>query len=229
MTHISRPRRASVAVAFTALALGFTSLEAQFGAPPGWKWVADRDVTISTALDPADGHWLFGTMAPGWHITTRPAVTVFEPAYRARGRFTVESETFLFPGASDAGFGVFVGGRDLESRGPLVAFLIRRDGSAAIESRSGSSATLLHPWTVHQAIVKGAATGDAVRNVLRVDGEATVLTFSVNGERVAEISRTADRADGIVGLRIGGDLNLHVTNLDLTHRLALPRPTKPGA
>ena len=48
----------------------------------------------------------------------------------------------------------------------------------------------------------------------------------MNGVKVAEVPRDAARPDGIVGLRIGANLNLHVTNLDLTHRLALPRPVK---
>jgi hypothetical protein len=26
-------------------------------------------------------------MAPGWHITTRPAVKLYEPSHTARGRF----------------------------------------------------------------------------------------------------------------------------------------------
>ena len=128
---------------------------------------------IVTALDPAEGSWLFGTMAPGWHITTRPAVTLFEPSHSGRGRFALESEIFLFPGPSDAGFGLFIGGRDLESKGRLVAFLIRRDGSAAVESHDAGRITLLRPWTKAASILPGAATGDDVKNVLRVEAEAT--------------------------------------------------------
>ena len=50
-----------------------------------------------------------------------------------------------------------------------------------------------------------------------------MVTFLVNGQKVAEVPRTDGRFDGIVGLRVGENLNLHVTNLDITHRLALPR------
>ena len=200
----------------------------QFPAPPGWKWVTDADAKIGTALDPAEGTWLFGTMAPGWHITTRPGVVVFEPAHVSRGRFAIESESFLFPGDSTAGFGVIVGGADLDSkaRAKYVAFLIRRDGSAAIESVEAGRVTALHPWTKAAAIVPGKADGD-VKNVVRVEGEAAIVTFLVNGEKVAEVPRDGARFDGIVGLRVGENLNLHVTNLDLTHRLALPRRTQP--
>jgi hypothetical protein len=70
--------------------------------------------------------------------------------------------------------------------------------------------------------------GDNVRNVIRVEAEAATVTFLVNGKPVAEVSRDGARFDGIVGLRVGEELNLHVTNLDLTHRLALPRRAKSG-
>jgi hypothetical protein len=197
----------------------------QFPAPPGWKWVTDADARLVTSLDPGEGSWLFGTMAPGWHITTRPGVILFEPSYSARGRFAVESESFLFPGASTAGFGVFVGGTDLERAPRYVAFLIRRDGSAAIESVADGRVTQLHPWTAAPSVVAGRTSGD-VKNALRVEAEASAVVFFVNGEKVAEVPRDGTRFDGVVGLRVGENLNLHVTNLDLTHRLALPRRSK---
>ena len=198
----------------------------QFPAPPGWKWVTATDAKLVTSLDPAEGSWLFGTMAPGWHITTRPTVILFEPRYTSHGRFTVESESFLFPGKSEAGFGILVGGADLEGKARYAAFLIRRDGSAAIESVAAGRSTMLSNWTKAAAVLPGADTGEAVKNVLRVDGEADVVRFSVNGTVVAEVPRASAAFDGIVGLKIGDNLNLHVTNLDVTHRLALPRRVK---
>jgi len=194
----------------------------QFPAPAGWKWVTDADARIVTTLDPPEGSWLFGTMAPGWHITSRPGAILFEPSHSSRGRFVIESESFLFPGAGAGGFGVFVGGADLEGKPRYVAFLIRRDGSAAIESVDAGRVTALHPWTKAAAVVAGTPTGD-VKNVVRVEGEASTVTFLVNGQKVAEVPRTDGRFDGIVGLRVSENLNLHVTNLDVTHRLALPR------
>lgn len=212
-----------------AVVLTVTASARQLSLPAGWKWVADSDVAIGNTLNPPEGKWLFGTMAPGWHITTRPAVALYEPSYAARGRFVIESETFLFPGPSPAGFGVFVGGQNLESKASrYVAFLIRRDGSAGVEVVENGQSTPLSPWVKAASVVAGATDGEAVKNVLRVEGEGAVLSFLVNNVKVAEVPREAVRPDGIVGLRIGADLDLHVTNLDLTHRLALPRPTKPG-
>jgi hypothetical protein len=219
------PKTLPIVLLFAAIAAASLSAR-QFAAPPGWKWIADEGVKLGTALDPGEGTWLFGTMAPGWHITTRPAVTLFEPSYSTRGRFAVESETFLFPGTSTSGFGLFVGGQNLDEKGRYTAFLIRRDGSAAVEQVEQGRATLLHAWTKAKAALPGAATGDPVKNVLRIEGEASTIVFLVNGTPVAELSRAAVRPDGVVGLRVGADLNLHVTNLDITHHLALPRAVK---
>lgn len=195
--------------------------------PDGWRWVTDTPAALATSLDPPAGSLVFGTMAPGWHITSGPAATLFEPSATAEGRYSVESEVFLFPGTSVSGFGIFVGGRDHEARGGrYVAFLIRRDGSAAVERREDGRATLLHPWTTHASIKPNPGGTDAVGNVLRVEAEAGGVSLLVNGTKVLDVPRTPDTFDGIVGLRIGADLNLHVTNLDITRRLALPRRAK---
>jgi hypothetical protein len=217
---------ARVSVMCAVLVLAGASLVArQFSPPPGWKWVTDSDARLVSSLDPPDGAWLFGTMAPGWHITTGPGVILFEPSYSARGRFVVESESFLFPGTSDAGFGVVVGGTALDSSPQYVAFLIRRDGSAAVERVADGRTTPLRPWTKAAAIVPGTQK-ESVKNVIRVEAEAASAAFFVNGQKVSEVPRSDALFDGVVGLRAGAQLNLHVTNLDLTHRLALPRASK---
>ena len=198
----------------------------KFPAPPGWKWVTAKEAKLVDTLDVAEGSWLFGTMAPGWHITTRPSVILFEPRYATRGRFTVESEFFVFPGTSAAGFGLLVGGVDLEGNPGYAAFLIRRDGGVAIESVDAGRSTLLLDWTKAPGVVPGSDAGEPAKNVLRVDGEAEVVRFSVNGTVVAEVPRKSANFDGIVGLKVGDNLNLHVSNLDVTNRLALPRRGK---
>ncbi len=207
-------------------ALG-TPAGAQGLAPPtGWKWVTDAPARHGTSLDPKEGEWLFGQMPPGWHITTRPGVILFEPGASARGRFVVEAETFLFPGESSAGFGLLLGGRDLESASPrYVGFVIRRDGSAAVERVTGGAPlrrSLAVAWARHEAILTGAAK-DAVKNLLRVELEADAATFLVNGAAVAKLPREGEELDGLVGFRIGADINIHITNLDVTSRLAPPR------
>jgi hypothetical protein len=204
------------------------SLAQKFPPPASWKWVPDAPVAIVETLDPPEGQFLFGTMAPGWHITTHPGVRLFEPTYSARGRFAIESESFIFPGTSLEGFGVLAGGEELESSAArYTAFVIRRDGSAAVARHDAGKITLVREWTKHAAIKPHPGGNENIGNVIRVEAEADVVSFLVNGTKVLDLPRSAANVDGVIGLRIGANLNLHVTNLDITSHLALPR-RKPG-
>lgn len=212
----------------TATAILFTTASALVAqglpSPSTWRWVTDTPVEHQTALSPAEGKWLFGVMAPGWHITTRPAAVLFEPSYSGTGRFSVEAETFLFPGQSQSPLGLLVGGRDLDGASArYTAFVIRRDGSVAVERREGGRTAMLSEWVRASDVVAGTSESP-VKNLLRVDVEAESTRFLVNGIVVAQVRRPASEFAGTVGLRVGADLDVHVTNLDLTLRLALPRP-----
>lgn len=225
---IPTPRLRTLAAALV-LAASVPLAAQSFPIPPGWKWVPDAPVALTDRLGPPDGSFLFGTMAPGWHITTRPGVVLFEPSAMAMGRFVIESESFIFPGRSMEGFGVFAGGRDLESaEAAYTAFLIRRDGRAAIVRHEGGRTRALREWTAAAAIKAHPGDDTNVANVIRVEAEADVVGFHVNGVKVLEVPRAEAAVDGVVGLRIGADTDIHVTNLDVTRRLALPRPARPG-
>lgn len=227
MTRRSTTARACATIVACLIATGLAAQP--LPVPDGWKWVTDAPATHVATRDPRPGTWLFATMAPGWHITTRPGVLLFEPSHTARGRFVLESETFLFPDSGESGFGLFVGGADLDGSPRYVAFLVRGDGSAAVEATAAGRTRALTAWSKAASITPIVKGGSPVGNTLRIEAEASALSFKVNGEAVAEIPRDAAPIDGIVGLRIGPDLNLHVSSLDLTHRLALPRAKTPPA
>ena len=68
--------------------------------------------------------------------------------------------------------------------------------------------------------------GDATaKNVLRVEVGATDVVFSANGKEIAKVPRAGLSTDGAFGFRVGKDLNLHISTLDVTQRLA-PVPVK---
>ncbi len=161
-------------------------------------------------------------MPPGWHITTGPGSILHDPAYVAEGRFALETEIFLFPGTSQEGYGLFAGGKQLDGDPVYVAFLLRRDGSAAIESRTGGQSTPVRAWTRHDSIKPGDSK-EPVANVLRVVAEAADVTLEVNGKPVLTVPRGDVGLDGAFGFRAGADVNLHVSRLDLTRPLAPPR------
>jgi hypothetical protein len=164
---------------------------------------------------PSNDSLYFVTMTPGWHITTGPAGIFYHPATTAQGEYRVRSEIYLFPGERREGFGIFIGGNELDGeRQSYVYFLIRKDGCFIIKRRNGNETPTITPWTEHPAIVRQSGDEQA-KNVLEIDVGAEQLAFYVNGVVVARLPRGDLPTDGIVGLRVNHHLNLHVTNLTI--------------
>jgi len=199
--------------------------------PPDWQWIPDRPARQADSQSsgaPPDSQFRFVTMPPGYHITTGPAMTLFHPANRADGIYTLESELFLFPDSRDGEFGLFIGGADLETGRPrFTAFVARRDGAIAVRRYAGQEVAPLVAWTRSEAL---QTPGDQpAKNVIRVVVEQAAIAFTLNGTEVARVPRDSVVATGVFGFRLGSGVNLHVTTLDLTRRLAPPRPPQRGS
>jgi hypothetical protein len=169
-------------------------------------------------------------MPPGWHVTTGPAVLLYPAANGdAAGNYSLESEIFLFGGDSAHEYGVFLGGQQIDGTAPpeYSAFVLRRDGQAAVLRRAAGQSVLAAAWQRHEAIVPGKAGDDPVKNVIRIDVEPQHATLWVNASKVLTVPRADIRTDGRIGFRIGKDLNLHITSLNVTRKLA-PVPVKTG-
>jgi hypothetical protein len=163
-------------------------------------------------------------MPPGWHVTTGPGAILFNPVNSASGRFAVTVEVHLFPGTSQEGYGVFIGGSGLDGpQASYLAFVARRDGSAGIERVTGSARTWIMPWTPNGAVKPHTGGDGTAFNTLRMSVEPDSVRFEANGTRVAALARGDLPVDGTFGLRAGSGVNLHVTNLDLTQRYAPAR------
>lgn len=191
-------------------------------APPGWKWALDRPARLLNGgkFTSSDTLFEFVHMAPGWHITMGPGGALFDPRERAEGRFMLTGEMIPFPNASNEEYGLFVGGKALEgAQKEWYAFVVRVDGSAAVMHRAGAETHMVMPWTRHEA-VKVRPEGQSVTNVVQVRAEPDSVRFFVNGQRVTALPRAGLDLDGAFGFRIGANINLHATNLDITRRLA---------
>ena len=173
--------------------------------PDGWEVRAER----------------FVAMPPGFHITTSPSVLLFHPDARAEGVFEVRTDGFLFRGDSPNGYGLFVGGRDLDGDDAAwVSFEIAHDGT----------------WVVRQRAYRGREQGFAVvdvlgpepgpvalpgeeqtaRNALAVVVGSDQVEFRVNDETVVTLPRDELELDGVTGFRVGAGLNLHLISLSVT-------------
>jgi hypothetical protein len=214
-----------------AAVLAFAPIAAQLKTPADWKWRLDTHASLVTTLDVPERSWLFVGMPPGWHITTGPGALLYPAdAPALTPNFSLESTIFLFPGESLEEYGLFLGGKEIDSERPpeYTAFVLRRDGQAAVLRRTTSGVSPILNWQQHDAIVphRGGGT-DPVKNVLRVEVDPASVQLLVNGASVAKVPRAELRTDGRIGFRIGSSLNLHVSSLDVTTRLApAPAPRK---
>lgn len=179
--------------------------------PEGWQVRTDR-----AGVDVAE--IAFSEMAPGHHVTTGPAAIFWREDDRAGGRYRVDLESHLFdPEGRREAFGVFIGGRDLSDDGQrYVYFLIRDGGQFLVKERDGRETATLVQWTAHPAIrsfadrAEGAAS---VPNELAVEADDDEIRFYVNGSEVTSITRRPGMAEGIAGLRVNHNLDLHIARL----------------
>ena len=194
-----------------ALAATATVTLAQSGGnmerPPHWQVLhPDRNEAVERR---------FVVMRPGWHIFAGPGALLREPGSFASGNFSVTSKIFLFP-TPDMGtpYGLFLGGSEFEGESSTyVSFQIRNDGRFRVAHHAGEQVHELVPWTEHADIVPLEPTDGPVENRLAVDVQDGVVSFFINDAVAAELSDAGLTTDGAIGLAVGGDLSLHVTEL----------------
>ena len=157
----------------------------------------------------------FAQMTPGFHITTGPGTIFWHPDSVTTGAFTIESSIFLFPtkGRDREGYGVFIGGKNLE--GPnqrYTYFLIRNDARFLVKQRVGENTVVLKDWTILKEI-KQVLGKEAKQNDIKVVVDAQSVTFMVNGTTAATLPKSQIATDGIFGLRFNHAVNAHVVKV----------------
>jgi hypothetical protein len=192
--------------------------------PPAWKWLTDEPARVVNIPDQVpDGAFTFVRMAPGWHITMGPGGVLFDPRYFTEGAFTLESEIFLFPSSRNEEYGFFVGGTALDGATPrYVSFVLRGDGSVAAWERTGSATRVLSEWRRAEAVIQWEPKS-VVRNMLRLVVTKKEAVLKANNLDVLVLPRESLALDGQFGFRVGRGVNLHVTTLNATNRLAPTR------
>lgn len=168
----------------------------------------------------------FVVMRPGWHVFAGPGGVFWDPGSFASGNYSVSSTIYLFPEGDpeesgsarlDAPFGLFLAGRDLEGDAPVfVSFQIDGAGRFRVAEHSGGDIRDLAPWTEHEGIATlGEDATGPVENVLAVDARADEVVFLVNDDRVAALPAERLPLDGVIGIRAGAGLSLHVTEIEI--------------
>ena len=128
----------------------------------------------------------------GLQVQTGPAGLLYRPdqvvdagSYALRARFTEINA----PRGHREGFGLFIGGQDLE--GPnqrYTYFLVRADGRYLIKQRDGTSTReTSNGWQSSEAVQAATMEDADVTNELAIAVDGERLRFSCNGALVADM------------------------------------------
>lgn len=191
-----------------SIALAAAPLAAQ--APDGWKVRVDRS---TSAEDPDDRPDLkVVTMGKGFHVTGGPAGTFWNPANAAKGNFTATATFQLMkPSGHVNYYGLIFGGGDLEGAAQnYIYFLIAQNGTFTIRHRAGDQVHDIQRGP-SPAVRQPGADGRS-SNTLEVRVAADTISYVVNGTVVHTTPKSGMTAktDGIVGVRINHQLDVHV-------------------
>jgi opacity protein-like surface antigen len=173
--------------------------------PAGWTVRADKGEAKNVKVV---------SMGSGLHLTLGPAIILYRADTRGSGPFhALATFTQTKPSKHAEGYGLFVGGQDLDGAAQkYLYFLIRQDGSYLIKRRDGEKTSDVSKGWVQNAAVKQADAKGSSTNLLEVDNkrDPSKLVFLVNGQEVYSTDAKGMALDGIVGIRANHKLDLHV-------------------
>jgi hypothetical protein len=204
-------KRYSLVALFASLAI--VSLAAQ--APKGWKVRADRSTSAS---DPdAAGNIKFVTMGSGFHATNPQAAVYWNPSNTATGNYTLRG-TFVLqkPSGHTNYYGLVFGGSDLEGANQnYLYFLVAQDGTWLIKKREGEATKDVAAKAANDAVKKPDASGKST-NALEVRVGADKVDYVVNGTTVHSTPKTGLKTDGLYGIRVNHQLEVHIDSFGVS-------------
>lgn len=221
------PRTVAVVsvVALVMAAAVPTALQAQGGANPGAQGgggIAVRGWTGRVDM-PDRGQRIeqvrFIEMGGGFHITSGPHAILWNPANRATGEYSVKARFTKTPASRsthEESYGLFIGGSDLDRGDQNYLYcVVFGSGSAMVRHRAGSETHTLMGKTADAVISRMGDRGATDEIEMWVRGGRVGCT--INGKEMFSAAR-ADMigpgklvsTDGIYGLRVSHNLDLHV-------------------
>ena len=184
--------------------------------PAGWKMRVDRS---TNAADPdAAGAIKFVSMGNGFHATNPQAAVFFNPANTASGNYTLKGNFILQkPSGHTNYYGLVFGGAELEGANQnYLYFMIAQDGTWLVKHRAGAETHDVAAKAASDAVKKPDATGKST-NALEVRVSASKIDYVINGTVVHSTPKSGMTAktDGIYGIRINHQLEVHVDGLSV--------------
>jgi hypothetical protein len=197
--------------------------------PSGWK--VRIDGSHSASAPDAAATLKFAPTGKGFHVTGGPGAILWDPARTVKGVYAVEATfTLMKPSAKVIDYGLVFGAADVEGAAPTyVYFTIAQDGTFQVRQRTGNQVSDIEK-SLHFAIRKPDASGKST-NTLEVQVAPTAVSYLINGAVVhATPTRTGtgshtegEKTNGIVGIRIDGDIDLQVDAFELKSPFTPPQ------
>jgi hypothetical protein len=172
------------------------------GLPPGWSVRPDRGTPDQEKVT---------VTGDVFHFVMGPAGTFYNNSWTKSGDFKYSARLTQVKKASHpTSYGIVVGGRDIGGAMPVYTyFLVRQGGEYFIANWEGARPTTVTNWTAHPSIVKEGADGKQA-NVLGVQVQGENVIFTVNGTEVTRLPKSRVHADGLIGFRLGHNLDVDV-------------------
>ena len=169
----------------------------------------------------------FVAMGNGFHVTTGPAVTYWNPKNVASGNYTVKA-TFNEPKMQGLNnhphpYGIMIAGNDLDTPNMSALycsaygtgqFIVRGFGPAPFAVNKGREAN---------AAVKKVAPGEAVSQEVALSVKGDKIECAINGTVVGSYDKASvvgagklKSTDGVYGLRFGHNTEAMVSNFGMT-------------
>jgi hypothetical protein len=176
--------------------------------PGGYKAVLDAGTS-----DP--GQFTVADTASVIRFTTGPAGIAWRPQdVIGPGDIRVEATMHLYraPVAYRESYGIFVGGRNLDSPDQTYTYLmVRPTGDFTIRTRNGSATEALVEWMPHTAVQRVSQDGEEPVNTLVIQVRGPDLDFLINGTRVFSMDAAEADVQGVAGVRINHRLEVGLT------------------
>ena len=157
-------------------------------------------------------------MGEGVHATTagRGAAIFWRAGDTHSGNFSISASfTQTEPSSHPNAYGLFWGGSNLSAENQQYSyFVIRENGQYLLRKRMGSETPEVVAWTPHDA-VKPLDNDGRATNMLTVEVGASQIRFLVNDMEVDSQPRSSFDGDGIVGLRVNHQLDVHIGDIKL--------------